>query len=464
MAKMNPILNTDSYKLSHFQQYPPGTARIASYIETRGTSELAEGITETVHLGAEQFVRDTLEVPFYKEDIEEAEDIARAHMVPFHREGFDDILNRHGGYWPIEVLSAPEGTLLPIGTPSVFAVNVDKKHPWVTSFLETDLLRSVWYPTTVATLSRAAKQIMKKYLLATGSSLDGLQWMLNDFGSRGVSSLESCRIGGYGHLTQFRGTDNLAAISYIKQHHGDPCAGESVIASEHSTQTSWGRSHEVDAYRALLATAAPGQIVSAVSDSYNIWDAVRTIWGGILKDEVVAFGAKGCRLVVRPDSGDPKEVPIRCVEILMEQFAEHVTKTSTGHRLLPPFLRVIQGDGINMRTIEEILTAAAARGLAAENFVFGMGGGLLQQLNRDTFKFAMKACARQDSSGAWHDVYKDPVHGGKMSKRGLMYVRPRDRKVFTTSSLDEVFSSKNLLERLSKVGSHMDVIRDRSAI
>ena len=39
---------------------------------------------------------------------------------------------------------------------------------------------------------------------------------------------------------------------------------------------------------------------------------------------------------------------------------------------------------------------------------FGMGGGLLQKNNRDTLKFAMKACARH-TDGVWIDIYKDPT-------------------------------------------------------
>lgn len=33
---MNPILNTDSYKTSHFLQYPPGATHVFSYVESRG--------------------------------------------------------------------------------------------------------------------------------------------------------------------------------------------------------------------------------------------------------------------------------------------------------------------------------------------------------------------------------------------------------------------------------------------
>ena len=35
MTTRNPILDTDSYKFSHFKQYPPGTTEVSAYIEAR---------------------------------------------------------------------------------------------------------------------------------------------------------------------------------------------------------------------------------------------------------------------------------------------------------------------------------------------------------------------------------------------------------------------------------------------
>jgi nicotinamide phosphoribosyltransferase len=47
-----------------------------------------------------------------------------------------------------------------------------------------------------------------------------------------------------------------------------------------------------------------------------------------------------------------------------------------------------------------------------------MGGALLQQLDRDTQKFAMK-CSSAQINGTWVDVQKDPItDSGKKSKAG----------------------------------------------
>jgi nicotinamide phosphoribosyltransferase len=91
---------------------------------------------------------------------------------------------------------------------------------------------------------------------------------------------------------------------------------------------------------------------------------------------------------------------------------------SKGFRVLHPAVRVIQGDGINLASIEEILTVLTATGYSAENVAFGMGGALLQGVNRDTQKFAMKGSAIQ-VEGAWIGFNKAPVDDpGKASKHG----------------------------------------------
>jgi nicotinamide phosphoribosyltransferase len=101
----------------------------------------------------------------------------------------------------------------------------------------------------------------------------------------------------------------------------------------------------------------------------------------------------------------------------MERKVGMKTNT-TGFKVLPPYLGLIQGDGINDESIGEILGALKARGYSASNVNFGMGGGLLQQLDRDTQKFAFK-CAAALRSGEWIDVAKEPVTDtGKRSKRG----------------------------------------------
>ena len=93
---------------------------------------------------------------------------------------------------------------------------------------------------------------------------------------------------------------------------------------------------------------------------------------------------------------------------------------SKGYRVLNPKIRVIQGDGVNFWTIQDTLMAMNRAGWSADNITFGMGGALLQQLNRDTQKFAFKT-SNIIINGEDREVFKDPVEGHeKVSKRGRL--------------------------------------------
>jgi nicotinamide phosphoribosyltransferase len=415
----NIILNADSYKYSMWNQYPPGTEYVYSYIESRGGKWPA-----AVFFGLQAFLKEYLTTPVTMADIDEAEAIITAHGEPFNREGWEYIVRELGGRLPVVIKAVPEGTIVPVKNVLVTIENTDPRCYWLTSFLETALLRAVWYPTTVATNSYESKQIIREFLEKTGD-VAGLNFKLHDFGFRGVSSLESAGLGAAAHLVNFMGTDTIAGLLYARKYYGADMAGFSIPATEHSTITSWGRDREVDAYRNMLTQyAKPGAILACVSDSYDIYNACK-LWGTELKQQIVESGAT---LVVRPDSGDPATVVTECLRILDQYFGAVVN--DRGYRVLNN-VRVIQGDGINQDSIREILATATAAGYSADNIAFGQGGALLQAVDRDTMKFAMK-CSAAKVLGEWVPVYKDPITDpGKQSKRGRVVLYKNDRGYYS---------------------------------
>jgi nicotinamide phosphoribosyltransferase len=407
----NILLNVDSYKASHAFQYPPDTQYVYSYIESRGGKW-----DRLVFFGLQMFLKEYLCTPITREMIDAAEDFWRAHGEPFYRAGWDHILDAHDGYLPVEIKAVPEGEIVPAGNVLVTVVNTDPKCFWLTSALETALLRAVWYPTTVATNSWHCKQVILRYLDLTSDDRDQVAFKLHDFGARGVSSLESAALGGVAHLVNFRGTDTVSGVLAARKYYSEDMAGFSIPAAEHATMTAWGRDGEARAYRNMIRQfGGKGKLVAVVSDSYDLFNAVDKIWGEELRQEVIDSGAT---IVVRPDSGNPAVVPVDCVVHLGEKFGYSLN--AKGYKVLAPCVRVIQGDGINIDTIGRILRNLADKGWAADNIAFGMGGGLLQQLNRDTLKFAMK-CSAAQIKGQWIDVYKDPITDhAKHSKRGRL--------------------------------------------
>lgn len=432
----NLILNTDSYKASHFLQYPPGTEYVSSYIESRGGR-----YPKTLFFGLQAFLKRYLAAPVTADDIDEAETLLSTHGLTFNREGWRYILEQYGGYLPLSISAVPEGSLIPTGNVLLQVVNTDPAVPWLTSYLETALLRAVWYPTTVATFSFQVRRLIKGYLEETADSSEGLAFKLHDFGARGASSNETAALGGLAHLLSFQGTDTIAALISARRWYGAEMAGFSIPAAEHSTITSWGEENEEAAYRNMLRQfAGEGRLVAVVSDSYDLWHALDNLWGGVLREEVIRNGGT---VVIRPDSGDPVQVVTETVERLMQKFGSR--KNAKGYRVLPDCLRVIQGDGVNPDSIADILAAMKARGQSAENIAFGMGAALLQKVNRDTQRFAMKASAIC-IDGQWRDIYKHPVTDpGKRSKAGRLAL-VEDGGVLTTVRLDEAVGDNRLVE------------------
>lgn len=464
MLKISTILQADSYKGGHYLQYPPGTEYVSSYVESRGGP-----YKEVVFFGLAPFL-DDLRTPITKEDVEEARELFASHGPSFNYEGWKDIVKRYGGDLPIEIQALKEGTVVSPGIPMVQCRNTDARHPWLAPYIETKLIRAIWYPTTVATISREAKKIIYRYLRETADDPDSeIMFKLHDFGARGVSSGESAMLGGMAHLVNFMGTDTLEALVGARYYYREPMAGFSINASQHDTITLWGEDHEMSAHANMLDTfmAKPGMVAS-VSDSWNIYRCCEYIWCGGLKDKVQRYGERGGVVVVRPDSGDPVNTTLGVITRLADGFG--ASTNSKGYRVLPPYIRMIQGDGVNLDSIVAILANFKANGYSTSNIAFGMGGALLQQCNRDTLRFAQKTNAAV-INGVPRDVYKnpstDPSKRSKAGRQAVVYNPAFDK--YEALREDQLADFSNQLEVVYYNGRHnrsetFADIRKRAAI
>jgi nicotinamide phosphoribosyltransferase len=410
---MSIIMHTDSYKISHWCQYPPNTTKVYSYLEARGGK-----YNETVFFGLHYLLKNLSGIVVSQEDINEADKFFSKHFLKqglFNRKGWEHIVKKHHGNLPVRIKAVPEGSVVKTGNVLMTIENTDPECYWLTNYLET-LLSQVWYPTTVASQSRQIKKVIARYLRDTSQNLeeDGLDWKLHDFGFRGTSSLETSAIGSAAHLVNFKGTDTLSGVVLVSEYYQEEMAGFSVPAAEHSTITSWGRENEVEAYRNMLNRFGD-TIVAVVSDSYDIYHACSELWGNQLKDQIMNMGGT---LVIRPDSGYPPDVLLKVLEILGEKFG--VYTNAKGYKVLCDKVRIIQGDGINLEMVQIILHTLKENGWSAANLAFGSGGALLQKVDRDTLSFAFK-CSYMESGGQSRDVWKDPItSASKKSKRGRL--------------------------------------------
>lgn len=434
----NLILNSDSYKTSHWVQYPAGSEYLSSYIEARG------GDYDVVFFGLQAFIKEYLSTPITHQDIDEAETMIQAHGLTFNRAGWERLVDKHHGFLPLRIEAIPEGSIVPVSNVVCQVVNTDPEFYWLPSYIETALLRAIWYPSTVASVSHYCKDIIRDALEKSADNADSLIFRLHDFGSRGASSQETVALGSLAHLVNFAGTDSMAALIAASRWYqmSSDMPAFSIPAAEHSTMTAWGREGETAAFANMIAHfGGKGKALSVVSDSYDLWNAIDNIWGDSLNEDVKNMGGT---LVIRPDSGEPTKVVREALERLAVKFG--TTVNSKGYKVLPDYVRIIQGDGISPQSLGKIIGVVLDAGFSAENITFGMGGGLLQQVNRDTMNWAMKASAIS-MNGTWKDIYKDPITShSKRSKKGrLALVKDAGDNIITIKADELNRQQDNLL-------------------
>lgn len=289
-----------------------------------------------------------------------------------------------------------------------------------------------------------------------GKSFDELQAIIGriEYREPGVS-FRFCKLDDNGHYTlQFEVDETSHLAVDIQTGEAKGWRSGKALISQWMTENEIVRTahqlvvraymHEIDErFRNMLKQfGGKGRLLAVVSDSYDFFDAVER-WGTTLKADVEAMGGT---LVIRPDSGDPTVIPVQAIDRLGDLFG--YTVNTKGYKVLPPCVRVIQGDGIALDTITAILKNLEELGWSAENIAFGMGGALLQASQRDTMRWAMK-CSAVLVNGEWRDVFKDPVTDhGKKSKAGLLGLVEEcgiGAVSFRTRPLDDIRPDQDLL-------------------
>lgn len=433
-TQYNPALMTDTYKFSHWPQYPPNTTLIHSYLEARAREGDSD---EIVFFGLQPYLTLLEGSVLTSRHIERAERFAHTHFhrpCLFNSQGWRRLLHKHKGCLPLEIRAVPEGSVHTRGTPLVSIENTDPEFYWLTNYVET-LLMNVWYPCSVATQSRKFYKLLDTYLSDTGSN-ESIKFRLHDFGMRGVSCPLQAGFGGAAHHIYFDGSDNVFGTLFLEDYYDSDHFARGIPASEHSTITSWGRENEELAYANMLDTYKEGDF-ACVSDSYNILNAVECIWGDTLKERVL--GRKGVTYI-RPDSGPPLENLLQLSNLIAKQFG--ATTNEKGYIVFDEHVRLIQADGVSYGAMCQILYGLSKAGYSAENYFFGSGGALLQKMSRDTYDFALK-CSFAEVDGKGRDVWKCST--GKPSKAGR-FLNGDLRTVFRDGEIIKKFNFHEVRE------------------
>jgi len=297
------------------------------------------------------------------------------------------------------------------------------------------------------------KENVDYYSQLTPEQKTHVGFQFHSFGDRASTSVESAAIGGFAHMTQFMGTDNFNALTLAEEYYkADIASAYSVFATEHSTTTSRGRDGEEQFVWEQLQANPDAPIVSFVADSYDVYKFTDMVTNPDGRIRQLLNSRPHQKFVIRPDSGHPVGV-IREILVIMKNNDCFDTSLGEGKSLSTKF-GILWGDGITPGTIEEILVSAKRLGYAAENFVFGSGGDLMQNHTRDTQRFAVKCSnitVKKDIPNYIDEpvdkavdyitkeisIFKDPITDpGKKSKKGKV-TTITDGKTFIVHDSDQ---------------------------
>ncbi|TFK12473.1 DNA replication licensing factor MCM2 [Platysternon megacephalum] len=111
----------NSYKVTHYKQYPPNTSTVYSYFEyhekkTENTRFKKVKYEDTIFYWLQYILNKYLKGKVItKEKIQEAKEVYREHFQDdvFNEKGWNYILEKYEGHLLIEVKAVPEGSVIP---------------------------------------------------------------------------------------------------------------------------------------------------------------------------------------------------------------------------------------------------------------------------------------------------------------------------------------------------------------
>lgn len=481
---VNFVLNADSYKVGHRKMLKKHVDGYYSTIVPRKSSPHSNHI---VVAGLQYTINTYINITITKEDVDEAEIEIREQGGHFDRTVWDKIVEEHNGKVPVKISAIKEGTVVPVQS-VVCVVEAAGEFAFLASYIETCIQRGVWYSSTVASECRSMKKILADVMMRHAGHKN-VDYHFHNFGSRSCATYEQDYVSGMAHGILFSGSDSMSTNRYIKHHYNTKKAYlSSVDATEHSvmcsnsdaaTRNDYGAAmmavdHWEEQVTAWEETGFGVPITSCVIDTYNDYRFVRDFIGTKLKSRIVEIGKRGGRFVLRPDSRDPKVISIDVIEILMEKFG--YTVNERGYKVLPSYIGVIQGDGVNFDSIKDILDILEEKKLSLENIVFGCGTKLVNpEGGRDLYSWSMKGTAQHvKGDNEWSDLFKDPAGDkGKKSWKGRVvtwYAKDSDTIFVDRDDLNKInHHVVNLLVPMYDCGNVMnfstyDEVRERANV
>lgn len=124
----NILFDTDSYKLSHYSQYPEGTQFVSSYVEPR---RAWDQIDKVMFFGLQMELAKLAGCVVTQAMLNEATPFLKAHGFDIFVKGWQYIIDKCDGRLPIKIEALPEGTVAPVSIPQIRIENTDPNCYWL---------------------------------------------------------------------------------------------------------------------------------------------------------------------------------------------------------------------------------------------------------------------------------------------------------------------------------------------
>lgn len=479
MMKINPMLLIDFYKAVHAEMLPKKITKSVSYFTPRMSR--VNMWNDVVHFGLQGFCKKYL-IEYFNENFfshpfdEVMFEYKRIMDATLGKDAYkiEKIERLHKlGYLPIEIISLPEGTRVPMHCPMFGITNTHEEFAWLPQALESLISAESWHPMLAATVGATYREIVNHYYNITCDDNVARARGLGAFDFRGEECTESAIKAGAGWCLSFLNTATVPTIPYLEQYYNCDCTKEPVAFGSPSTEHSVMCSNfavdgdEITLLRRLLTEIYPNTSFSAVLDSYDYWNVIENILPQ-LKKEILEHN--GCMLM-RGDSGDCVEVVTKTVFKLWDIFGGHIN--SKGYKVLDPHVKAIYGDSITIQRCKQIYEILMENGFACSNVALGVGSfsfqcveedGILKPFTRDTFSSCIKA-TYCEIDGKPFPIFKNPKDGGfKKSQKGccvvtrgtndsLVYV---DGRTWEEAQISGADAEVNLLQPIFKDGKMLN--------
>lgn len=312
------------------------------------------------------------------------------------------VVDECGGYLPLKVVGIPEGAVVYPGEPFIRVTATKEGFGTLVPWFESTLL-GVWAASERLT---AARHAMEKYYTLIRSVEDAAvsdeqcklwaRLMIHDFGDRAAMCGQESDVVAKVHNYVFFGTDTFRA-AFQNWKNGAPAAyGSSVKALAH--RIVQGFEKEFDCYEQMYRSASDGELLSMVGDCYDYWSALENKLIPLALESKTSGNNK--IIVARPDSGDSVKMVIGTLTRAKEAgLMEKVPCNLNGVYHGATTLRFIIGNGETYESVDKIMQACISNGfLPWRCGMFGVGGHLRNNLNRDHMSTKFALCAVGDEN------------------------------------------------------------------